>query len=278
MAILTQSTDPSFTAPLTLMFSGYGNFAQGDVVQVLASHSFVTSETIGAGSLFSMIQSGPTAPAVQVPPALTSSVKTFTADANMSTPPTAFFVQPDGGISPIDPTIIQGQVQAPITQITIVSNVLTVTCNNTFSMGATVYLNSLTTATFLNGQSSILLTVSSSQFTMSFTHANYGPTADTGTASSGGVLYPFIDGITTTPVTTGDTVGCATTYGGAYQIAGASFTSGALLYVGLNGVLTQNYETLLPEVQWIICAGRAINANTVIYEPSLPLQVSSLSY
>ena len=77
---------------------------------------------------------------------------------------------------------------AAITNITIASNILTVTANNDFAIGATPLLNGLTHATFLNGQVVTVLTSSSTQFTAAFTHANYpsgsgGSGADTGTAT-----------------------------------------------------------------------------------------------
>lgn len=276
-AIYTQSSDPSFTAPLDVQFSGYGNFAAGDVVQVIASHGFSGTEQVGPGSFFGMIQSGPVETPPQIPADDLDRTNTFTADATMSTAPTAFNILANGHIAPIDPTIVVGHLQATITNIVIVSNVLTVTCNNTFTVGATVFFNGLTNASFLNGQAVVIVTRSGTQFTANVSTTTYGSASDTGTANSGGVLFPFIDGITTTPVTSGHTVECGIQYGGIFQIEGATFTPGALLYVGPGGVLTQNYALLLTEVQWIICAGRAITSNTMIYEPSLPLQAVNLS-
>lgn len=71
---------------------------------------------------------------------------------------------------------------ATITHIAIASNVVTVTCSNTMSVGQKVSLNGLTTATFLNRQVVTIATRSSSQFTASFTHANYTSAVDTGKA------------------------------------------------------------------------------------------------
>lgn len=282
IAIFTQSTDPSFTAPITMQISGYGNFNEGDVVQVVASHTFATAENIGAGSTFSMIESGPTQPPLQVPPN-TALATIFTADASMPTAPTAFFVQPDGGIAPVDPTIVRGHLQAAITNIQVNGNVLTVTCDNAFSTGATAFFYGLASATFLNGQSVIIASLigagpTYTGFTANFTNADYAGT-DTGVANSGTVLFPFIDGITLEPTggSPPSAVTCGTEYGSMYQIAEANFTVGALLYVGPGGVLTQDYATLVTEVQWIICAGRVMTTDTIIYEPSLPLRIVNLS-
>lgn len=79
-----------------------------------------------------------------------------------------------------------------ITNVTVAANVVTVTVNNawntnsaaTFSaVGIPITISNLQNATFLNGQTLTTLTRSATQFTAAFTHANYGPTADTGTAS-----------------------------------------------------------------------------------------------
>src|SRR5271168_743263 len=73
---------------------------------------------------------------------------------------------------------------ASITSVTIATNIATITATNTFTVGAKVNLIGLTTATFLNG---VTLTVTGSNgltFTATFSNANYGPTADTGTATN----------------------------------------------------------------------------------------------
>lgn len=74
---------------------------------------------------------------------------------------------------------------ATITSTTVTSNVLTVSATNTFSAGDTVTLTGLTTSTFLNNQTLTVIAtgLSGSQFEAALTHANYGATADTGTAA-----------------------------------------------------------------------------------------------
>jgi hypothetical protein len=69
-----------------------------------------------------------------------------------------------------------------ITNVAITTNVLTVLCTNTFEAGEIVNLSGLTTATFLNNQTVTVATATGSQFTASYTHANYSSAADTGTA------------------------------------------------------------------------------------------------
>lgn len=77
---------------------------------------------------------------------------------------------------------------ATITSTSVTSNVVTVVCTNSLVAGNFVTLSGLTTSTFLNGQTLIVLSagLSSSQFEASFTHANYSATSDTGTASKTG--------------------------------------------------------------------------------------------
>ena len=77
---------------------------------------------------------------------------------------------------------------ATITNIALTSNVVTVTCTNNFTVGQSIFLNGLTTATFLNNNSVVVLSVAGSApsrtaFTATFVHANYGSAADTGTAT-----------------------------------------------------------------------------------------------
>lgn len=77
---------------------------------------------------------------------------------------------------------------AAITNISLTSNVVTVTCANNFSVGQSIFMAGLTTATFLNNMSLIVVSVIGSApnntgFTAAFTHANYGSAADGGTAT-----------------------------------------------------------------------------------------------
>lgn len=74
---------------------------------------------------------------------------------------------------------------APITNVSITSNVLTVTVANGFSSAPApsprLFLSGLTTATFLNGKFFVPLTFSGSQFTAGINHADYASAPDTGT-------------------------------------------------------------------------------------------------
>lgn len=121
-----------------------------------------------------------------------------------------------------------------VTSIQITSNVVTVTANNSFSNGQTILMKGLTAATFLNWVVLTITTATGTNFTAPFTHANYGPTADTGTANpiatvtssaySGGgssaAVCTFGTHANFGPTT--DTTG--TIYGGTFQsVTGAVF-------------------------------------------------------
>src|SRR5271168_1400719 len=64
------------------------------------------------------------------------------------------------------------------------TNVVSVTANNTFTVGALVTFSGLTFATWLNGQTLAVTGSSGTAFTVAFSHADYATTADTGTATN----------------------------------------------------------------------------------------------
>jgi hypothetical protein len=68
-----------------------------------------------------------------------------------------------------------------VTAFSITSNVVTVICANTLAVGANVLIDGLTTGTYLNGTPLNVLSVSGTQFTAAFTHADVALTADAGT-------------------------------------------------------------------------------------------------
>lgn len=73
---------------------------------------------------------------------------------------------------------------ATISSIQITADVATVTAANDFSVGELVTLHDISAATFLEDQIVRIDTVSLTQFTFEYIHANYGPTANTGTAKA----------------------------------------------------------------------------------------------
>ncbi len=89
-----------------------------------------------------------------------------------------------GGSTPANYNIAQEK----ITSVQVSSNVVTVTTTNSLPVGMEVIFQNLRKATFLNGQTVTILSSTSTHFTSNFSHANYGPTAETaGTASPHGV-------------------------------------------------------------------------------------------
>jgi hypothetical protein len=77
------------------------------------------------------------------------------------------------------------QSTASITSFSITSNVVTFSAANTLQAGQGVSISGLSTGTYLNGRNLIVLStgLSSSQFEAAVTHANVGPTSDSGLAS-----------------------------------------------------------------------------------------------
>lgn len=71
-----------------------------------------------------------------------------------------------------------------ITNIALTSNVVTITCSNTFQVGQIVFLYGIGTAIFLNGQRLTITAATPTSFTAAFTHANYVSASDTGTVES----------------------------------------------------------------------------------------------
>jgi hypothetical protein len=98
-----------------------------------------------------------------------------------------------GGSAPANYNIAQEK----ISNVRVVSNTLTITAPNSLPPGTRVIFRTLRNATFLNGKTVTILTSSSTQFTANFSHANYGPTADSGgTASPQGVVVQNATGDT----------------------------------------------------------------------------------
>jgi hypothetical protein len=79
--------------------------------------------------------------------------------------------------------------QEKITNVKVIGSILTITVTNSLPVGTVVTFHGLRKATFLNGKTVTLTSSTPTTFSGSFSHANYGPTAETGgTASPQGVL------------------------------------------------------------------------------------------
>lgn len=112
-----------------------------------------------------------------------------------------------------------------ITATSVVSNVLTVTANNSFTVGETVYIQG-TAESFLNGQSVTIASLIGSGptytgFTANFTASNYSNTTDTGTVGP-------------------STNGCVVALG---NNAGTTTTTTAAVAGGPSGIVVDNYST-----------------------------------
>jgi len=130
---------------------------------------------------------------------------TYTLAANPTVPAGVNLISESGGVLSVPNTVtltVNGGLVAPpvqiisntpqvatITNFAITSNVVTFLATNTFTAGEVVYVNGLTTATYLNGCGLIVIAtgLSGSQFEANLvspcTHANVTSTADSGTAT-----------------------------------------------------------------------------------------------
>ena len=233
---LAQPTTPP--EPLTLYFTFTGDFQQGDVIQVIASHNLSSSQDVLPGSFFSMIQTSASGTAINVGSSNTDGTKNFTAEVTVQ-PLTVVRVLPDGNVTPIDPFIpvITGVSEDA-------SNLLTITCNaHHFVSGDHVVFSGLQNAAYLNNIAVTVLAggLSGTQFTAidptghgSFTEPVSPPVAETGSVlyanDSGSVLAPNPDGITTDGAPALGTVPVGVRYGGLFQVtqAQAAAVSGKL--------------------------------------------------
>jgi hypothetical protein len=76
-------------------------------------------------------------------------------------------------------------LQSAVTQVQVTSNVCTITCPNSYVVGQNINV-SVVTASFANGIQ-VVTAATSTTASFALTHANYGPTADTGTVNN--LLY-----------------------------------------------------------------------------------------
>ena len=91
-------------------------------------------------------------------------------------------------------------------------------------------------------------------------------------------VFPFVDGVTLSSAQAGGPVQVATAYGGVFQVPGAGFTTGGLLYVGPGtvspptvGTLTQSFDDIvLTSCKWVICVGKSVDDQTFILAPHIP--------
>jgi uncharacterized phage protein gp47/JayE len=121
------------------------------------------------------------------------------------------FADPNGNVQTAIRAGVSGSLQpawgaslpAAISNVSLASNILAVTCANTLQPGNQVQLSGVTGAAFLNGQVLTVVTNNSSEFTATFIHADYSSAGDTGTANmvtaDSGVLWANVGFIAITP-------------------------------------------------------------------------------
>jgi hypothetical protein len=107
-----------------------------------------------------------------------------------STSPTNWALLAQAGLVAVRQTEVFTMPSAPITNVSLTSNVVTLNCVNSFTsqgegtgpgQSNTLYVSGLGTATFLNGQVLTIVTISGTVITANFTHADYISAADSGT-------------------------------------------------------------------------------------------------
>lgn len=91
----------------------------------------------------------------------------------------------------------------------------------------------------------------------------------------GATSPPFVDGIAINAAVKSAQTSVGTIYGALYEITGANFVPGGLVYVAPGGVLTQNFTALVTEVNWVIVVGKAISPDVILFEPQLPTKTIS---
>jgi hypothetical protein len=106
-----------------------------------------------------------------------------------SSSPTQWALVAQAGLVATRQTEVFTMPSASITSVTVSANVVSLACVNSFVTGvglgqiSTIYISGLSSATFLNGQILTILTNNGTTITAAFVNANYGPTADSGTAT-----------------------------------------------------------------------------------------------
>lgn len=146
--------------------------------------------------------------------------------------------------------------QEPVTSVQVVSSTstLTITAANTLPVGAQVTFQNLGAATFLNGQTVAITSASSTGFTATFAHSDYGPASESaGTANPLGVTVENATSTTFQYQTAVATSGSATTpgttvsaqqsfpvsYETPYKTAWEAFVAAAILHYNASPNLSQ---------------------------------------
>ena len=195
-----------------------------------------------------------------------SGTQLFPGSANLSIAMLPEFVVPEAGVYTFQ---IASQVSTffgvgagvftiPIARVGVRNGTLTITSSevlsSVLSSGVSLTVSGLGVATWLNGQTVTVSTVSGKTFTATTTHANYGPVADTGIASSGASLLPTpVSGpMQWNPYTSPNTYNFSTgTPIKGYPIMGAYYApTGGQLYINTYQVSFPSAGTYPVEIQY----------------------------
>jgi hypothetical protein len=255
--ISTTTSDLVVGSPEAMQFSFTGNFAIGDVIQVIAQST--SSSQILTTGYFSMIQTSSTpAPA---PPSVVvmDDSSQFTADATMIAG-TVVQVQPDGGIAPLNLFVSSLDSTLGTNAQIIAPNQILVTVNGQYfvpsdiitftgTSGITPAVNGPTVAAIVTAVTPTSITATLYGVNSPMSWAPSSAVTSPGTINlmdqSGVVVqYPLSDGVLTAAGAITSSVAAGVTYGGQFGVVGASFVVGGLVYAGMGGVLTQNYAAI----------------------------------
>jgi hypothetical protein len=144
--------------------------------------------------------------------------------------------------------------QEKITKVQVAGSIVTITAANSLPAGTAVTFHGLRKATFLNGKTVTITSSTATQFTASFSHANYGPTVETaGTASPLGIMvenatadtFQYQSGILTADTATvpGTVVSAqqswAVPYEPPYKTAWEAFIAAAIAHFNASPNLSQ---------------------------------------
>lgn len=155
-----------------------------------------------------------------------------------------------GGTTPSNFDIAQENV----TSVQVSGSTLTIAAANSFPVGMKVIFQNVGNATFLNGQTVTITGANASSFVATFSHANYGPTAETaGTANPLGVTVQNVTSSTFQYQTAITSAGSATTpgtvvsqqqsfpvpYETPYKAAWEAFIAAAVLHYNSSPHLSQ---------------------------------------
>lgn len=167
-----------------------------------------------------------------------------------------------------------GSQTVQITDVQIASNTLTITTNqeltNVLNVGITGTFSGLTAATFLNGVSVTIATISGKQFTAPLAHTNYGPTPETSPTADFTVSTGNVPSLISGPST--NALGQTQTFVKGYNILSANNVSGVntdtvVVYCPIAGVypVELNYDYWFHSGQTftMVC-----NTNNIVPEPA----------